>query len=148
MPRERILPSDSVLERYLDEGMTHKEIAEKVSKETGHKVSRSTVSVAISRAGLSDRVRYDDVIPWERIKVEHNTEYPLQMLRLLARTERGLPVSVDQRERLERWMERLDEENAVVHYEPRSEQGFWYVPREKGDKGYIRTPKARPRQGN
>ena len=37
----------------------------------------------------------------------------------------------------------LDEENAVVHYDGDTEQGFFYVPREEHDDDIIRRPKAK-----
>ena len=147
MPAPRYIPSLSVLLRWREEGLTHQEMADRVYAREGVRVTRSAVSAALSRAGETHRIRYDDVIPWERIRIEHNQEYPLTMLRLLARKERGLDMSDDQAHRLDRWLERMDEEDAVVHYEPRSKDGFYYVPRKPEDgTGYVRRPKAAPRR--
>lgn len=147
MPAERIIPSISILLRWRDEGLTHQQMADRVYSQTGKVVTRGAISAALSRAGETHRVRYDDTIPWDRIKIEHNQEYPLVMLRLLARRERSLPIAPDQEERLDSWLERLDREDAVVMYEPRSEAGFYYVPRKREDgEGYVRRPKS-TRQG-
>lgn len=141
MPAPRHLPSDSTLLKWRDEGLTHQQIADRVYEREGIKVTRSAVSVALHRAGETHKIRYADEVPWERIKSVHNQEYPLTMLRTLGRRNRGLPISKIQDERLDSWLNRLDEEDAVVHYEPRSERGFYYVPRlpEDGD-GYVRKP--------
>lgn len=123
--------------------MTHAEIAEHVYKTTGVKVGRSTVSAALSRAGLTNRVRYSDALPWDRIKIEHNGHYAAQMLRAGARIESGQEVSGDLRDRYQSWKDRLDAEDAVVHYDPETSDGFFYVKRRKGmDKGMVRNPKV------
>ena len=148
MPAPRSLPSDSTLLKWRDEGLTHQQIADRVYDREGVRVTRSAVSVSLHRAGETHKVRYLEQVPWDRIKAVHNQEYPLTMLRSLARRNRGLPISQIQSERLDSWLERLGEEQAVVHYEPQSEHGFYYVPRqpEDGD-GYVRKPsraKGRP----
>jgi hypothetical protein len=142
MAAPRYLPSDSKLVE-LARTMTHAEIAEYVYKTTGVKVGRSTVSAALSRAGLTKRIRYSDALPWERIRVEHNGHYAAQMLRAGARIEAGQEVSQDLSDRYESWKARLDSEDAVVHYDPDTADGFFYVKRRKGiDKGMVRSPKV------
>lgn len=120
--------------------MTHAQIAEHIYRTTGQRVSRSSVSAALSRAGKTDRIRYDKWIPW-RVKIEHNAEYPLTMLRYLARREQGLPLTEEQGKRLDSWLVKLDDGNAVVAYAPNTTEGFFYVKKKKGDRNYIR-PKA------
>jgi len=143
MAAPRLLPSDSTLAKWRAQGMTLKQIAEKIKSETGVSVSPSSVGAALSRAGLTNRVRYDEHIPWNPIKTEHNKEYPLVMLRLLARREGGLALTEDQDARLDAWLDRMDEQDAVVLYKYDSdEQGFYYVKRKPSDgDGYIRRPK-------
>lgn len=139
MPAERILPNDDELAR-LAKSMTHQQIADKISREKGVRVSRTAVSAALSRAGLTNRVRYADVIPWPRIKAEHNHHYALQMLRVKARIDAGLKVSKDLRERFESWSQRLHNDKAVVAYSPNTERGFFYVHKRPQDKGLVRKP--------
>jgi hypothetical protein len=142
MAAPRLLPSDSTLAKWRSQGMTLKQIAEKIKSETGVTVSPSSVGAALSRAGLTNRVRYDDHIPWNPIKTEHNKAYPLVMLRLLARREGGLALTEDQETRLDAWLDRMEEEDAVVLYQYDSEDGFHYVKRRASDgDGYIRRPK-------
>lgn len=144
MAAPRLLPSDSTLAKWRAQGMTLKEIVARIKDESGVTVSVSSVGAALSRAGLTQRIRYDDHIPWNPIKVEHNKAYPLVMLRLLARRENGLALTDDQEARLDAWLDRMDEEDAVVLYKYDSEDGFYYVKRKPSDgDGYIRRPKGK-----
>lgn len=125
--RPRILPGKDELQRMLDEGMTHQEIADHVSAQTGHKVHRASVSAAISRGGLGQRqVRHSEVIPW-KVKIEHIRDYPVRMLRLLARRRAGNDLSDADARRLDSWLERMSEDDSIVLYDP--EVGFAYGDR-------------------
>jgi hypothetical protein len=141
MSAKRKLPSDSTLKKWLDEGLDHEQIRQRAMKETGESITLSSVSSALSRAGLTYRVRYDTHIPWRRISVDHNHAYQLSMLRLASRIDRGLPVrKVDER-RLQNWIEQLKADGVVVHYEYESPDGFYYVKARPGiDTGLIRVP--------
>lgn len=142
MPARRYLPSDAKL-ADMAKTMTHAEIAEWVHRETGYKVGRSTVSAALSRAGLTDRVRYDKALPWPKIKAIHNGHYAAQMLRAGARLDAGLEVSEDLAARYHSWVQRLEEEDAVVHYDPETGDGFFYIKRRpRIDKGLVRNLKV------
>lgn len=111
----------------LQRGMTHQEIAESVSRDTGHNVKRSTVSAAIHRAGLSSRAKkYPDEIPWT-VKEEHLTHYAARMLRTLGRRRAGIQNSAEMDQRLDAWLNLLNEEHSVVAYIPNTDQGFFYV---------------------
>lgn len=145
MAATRKLPSDRELEKMLDLGLTHQEIADQVSQQIGEPVTRAAVSVAVSRAGLADRrKRYDEMIPW-RVKVAHQSSYDLWMLRIAARLDRGVAVTDEERGRFDRWKARLDDEDLVVDYDSKEETGFIYRPRRAGlDGGLIREPARRP----
>lgn len=138
MPARRILPSDSILAKWRDEGLTYKQMARRVEEQTGERVNPATIGAALSRAGLTDRVRYDDVIPWH-VKVEHNYSYVLTMLRYFARRKHNLGLTDEQESRLDSWLATMKEQNAIVVYRPNSPDGFYYVPRRKGERGLIRT---------
>ena len=135
----RKLPDRNTLERWLDEGLTHKDIIDRIFEETGETVTLSTVSGGLSRLGLTDRVRYDDLIPWGRISVDHNSAYQLIQLRIGARVARGLPVTDLQKKRYEAWCAELDEKNLSVTYVLDSPEGFYYVARRDGE-GIVRMP--------
>jgi len=139
MGQYRKLPPKNELEKMLDEGLTHQQIVERIAEETGEIVSLSTVSSGLSRMGLTDRVRYDDFIPWGRISVDHNTAYQLQMLRIGARLNKDLPVDEKAKGRYERWVAELEEKNLCVHYDIASVAGFHYVARRDKD-GLVRIP--------
>jgi len=135
----RKLPPRQELEKWLDEGLSHAQIVERIKDQTGQTVSLSTVSSGLSRMGLTDRVRYDDFIPWGRISVDHNTAYQLQMLRIGARLDKGLEVDEKTAARYQRWKEELDEKNLCIHYDYGSVDGFFYVARRDCD-GLVRRP--------
>lgn len=135
----RKLPPRQELEKWLDEGLTHAQIVERIKDEYDQDVTLSTVSSGLSRMGLTDRVRYDDFIPWGRISVDHNTAYQLQMLRIGARLNKGLPVEPKTAARYERWKEELDAKNLCIHYDYSSVDGFHYVARRPED-GLVRKP--------
>lgn len=125
MAAPRILPPTAELQKMVDKGMTHAQIAQKLSEKTGHKIARSTVSAALSRAGSSDQgTRYSDEIPW-RVKGEHLTQYPVRMLRLLGRRNKKIELKDDEAQRLDSWLANLSQQNLVVAYSP--EKGFLYV---------------------
>lgn len=125
MPAPRLLPSNQELARLVQQGLTHQQIVEWVQENLGHRVSRSTVSVALSRAGLSkEAMRYRDELPW-KVKADHLTEYPARMLRLLGRRRADIEMTVEEDGRLDAWLESLEEREIVVAYS--TERGFLYV---------------------
>lgn len=125
MAAPRILPPTAELEKMVDKGMTHQQIADALSKKTGHRVSRSSVSAALSRAGKTQEApRYANEIPW-RVRGEHLTQYPVRMLRLLGRWNAGLDLKDEESARLDSWLASLEEKNLVVGYSP--EAGFLYL---------------------
>lgn len=143
MPARRILPSDSILAKWREEGLTYRQICDRVYEQTGERVNPPTIGAALSRAGLTDRVRYDDALPWDHIRIEHNNHYAAVMLRVWARRKRNLPLTNEQEARLESWLARLKDENAIVVYRPDSPDGFYYVPRKKGERGPARANKVK-----
>lgn len=128
MPAPRILPDNATLRHLVeDDNLTHQQIADRVFRETGNPVSRSSVSAALSRAGISTPTsRYREEIPW-RVKVPHIREYPARMLRLLGRRRSGQELNEQEAARLDSWLAMLEADNAVVGYDPHSEFGFYYI---------------------
>lgn len=111
----------------VDRGMTHKQIADEVSRKTGYPVSRSTVSAALHRAGEAETAKkYGEEIPW-KVKEGHQTHYAARMLRLLGRRRAGTTNSAEQDQRLDAWLRQLNEAGAVVVYFPHTDDGFFYV---------------------
>jgi hypothetical protein len=111
----------------VDSGLTHKQIAETITRETGYPVSRSSISAALHRAGqTSPAKKYAEELPWV-VRQEHQTHYAARMLRVLGRRRAGLVNSAETDQRLDSWLETLAEAGAVVTYVPDTEEGFFYV---------------------
>lgn len=133
MPAPKRLPPNSELERLVREGYTHQQIVDWWLAKSGEQVSRSSVSAALSRAGLTaQQHRFKDELPW-RVKAEHIKQYPARMLRLLGRQRAGVELTEDEQARLDGWLEALEDKQIVVAYAPDGD-GFIYVDAdEKGD---------------
>ncbi len=114
--------------------MTHQQIADDLSHRTGRKIARSTVSVALARAGEANkRPRYRETVPWH-VPSRFAPEYPLRMLRLLGKARQGAPLDQVELDRLENWL--LDIEGYVVAFcptIPEGKPGFYYIPDEARD---------------
>lgn len=133
MARPQILPNADKLLEMVQAGMTHTEIAQQVARETGYPVSRAAVSVALSRAGLTEeKPRYAEEIPW-RLHGKDLKHYGIRMLRLLGKRRAGEELTPDENTRLTNWLDKLDEEDAVVAYCADSVPRIIYVPREDSD---------------
>lgn len=129
--------------RWFEEGRTYAWMIETYKKKYGIDTVPSMWSNFRRRRGLDRRIARDDnLIPWE-VKEEHRWQYPVAMLRVEARLRQGFPLTENDQTRLESWKETLEEENAVVHYDPDTEDGFFYVPREDGDDDLIHQPKQK-----
>lgn len=123
----RILPPVSRLRQLVEQGMTHQQIADLITHETGYHVGRSTVSAALHRAGEAQLAkRYPEEIPW-RVKEVHQAHYAPRMLRLLGRRRKGIANSAEMDARLDAWLKQLADNGAVVVYVPDTEDGFFYV---------------------
>jgi hypothetical protein len=140
MAAPRRLPPTQELKKLVDLGFTHAEIADYVLRTTGERVARSAVSAALSRAGLTTRdgVRYRDELPW-RVKADHLTQYPARMLRLLGRRRGGIELTDEEAERLEAWLDGLEEKELVIAYCPDG-GGFLYVDADEVGDGSDGVP--------
>lgn len=137
-----IVPDKTQMRSYLKAGLSQKQIVEQYEKDTGIKVSRSAIAMAISRYGLKSsrpRERYMDMIPWD-VAMEHQHLPEVRLLRFEARRRRGLDVSDTDMTWLNNWLIELDDKNAVVTYDARTDQGFWLVPRTEDDDDIVRRP--------
>lgn len=126
--------------RWFEEGRTYQWMIDKYKEKYGIDTVPSMWGNFRRRRGLDRRiVRDDDLIPWF-VKEEHRWAYPLVMLRTEARRRAGHPVTKPDQSRLATWKQMLEEENAVVHYDPDTEEGFFYVPRQPEDDDLIHRP--------
>ena len=127
-------PSKAELKKMLDLGKTHQEIADEAYRRTGKKVTRGAITMAVRRAGLTDREvpRYRETLPW-RVEARHAKHYAARMLRLLGRRLRDDDLTEAYARRLDSWLNQLESENLVVGYWPDTEEGFFYVDPRPGD---------------
>ena len=130
----------SVAERMLRAGATQREVADHFG------VTQPAVNRAIWRGRIKD-ITYDRAtkdesgIPWHPIMSEHRSRYLIRMLRAAARRQRGEKSAPVIEAQLDSFLEQLHQHDFVIHYEPRSEEGFFRVPRREGiDTGYVRDP--------
>ncbi|AVE00410.1 immunity repressor [Streptomyces phage OzzyJ] len=147
MPARKIQDEGEVL-RWFEEGRTYDWMVQEYKRKYNIETVPSLWGNFRRRRGLPRRiVRDDDLIPW-LIKEEHRWLYPLAMLRVEARKRAGAEVSDLEEKRLQSWREMLAEEDAVVHYDPDTEDGFFYIPRQPGDDDIIHKParKTTPRR--
>lgn len=85
--------------------------------------------------------RTSTLIPWD-VLAEHRANVALEMLQAEQRARAGHSLSAELAARLAAWRASLDENDFVVHYDPDTERGFFYVPRRPGiDTDIVRVPR-------
>lgn len=140
---KRIVPDKTKMEAYLNAGLTQAQIVEQYEKDTGIRVSRAAIGMAINRYGLSSnnpRQRYEDLLPWT-LRPQHAMHTEARLLRLEGRRRRGLSLTEAELTWLNNWLQLMRDKNAVVTYNPDTEDGFYWVEREETDDDLIRRPK-------
>lgn len=145
MANIQVAPGKTELERFLQRGMTQAQIVDAWEGQTGTRVSRSTIAMAIKRYGLQSsnpRPRHEDTLPWH-VREEHKNHIEARMLRMEGRRRKGMPLSDKDLHWLNRWRELLEEEKAVVMYDPDTEEGFFWVPRTPQDTDILRRPREK-----
>lgn len=136
MAAPQVVPSKTEMREYLRRGLTQKQIAEIAG------CSRSAISMAIERYELKSarpRARYMDLLPW-KVSNEHRMRAQARLLRLESRRRQGKAIGERDRVWLNNWLTWLDDQNAVVMYDPDTKPGFFYVPREESDDDIVRRP--------
>lgn len=143
MGARKIVDRGEVL-RWFEEGRTYPWMSERYLEKYDIVMTPTAWSNFRRREGLPGRhVRDDGLIPW-KVERDHVNHYPQQMLRLVARDRRGAKLSDDERGSMERWLEWMESEGVVVHYDPESVEGWHYVkPRPGVDTDLIRVPARR-----
>jgi len=128
LPREEIL-------QWLRAGKTQAEIVDLLDARgiRARQTSISRIKMAYGdKVGLSKGGHRSAYIPWE-LRPEHRSLYPAQMLRFLDRQRRGEEIPPMRAKQLANWLAALDEDNASVHYDPETVEGFWRLPRRPGE---------------
>lgn len=135
--------------RWFNEGVTYEEMQQRYRDKYNIETTLSMWGNFRRRKGLPRRItRDDDLIPW-MVKPQHRHSYPILMLRKEARRRSGAPVTEEQSREIDGWLRNLKEDGAVVHYDPDTEQGWFYVKRRPDiDTDIIRRPvrKTTPRR--
>lgn len=139
MPASKIQNEDEVV-RWFNEGRTYDWMCKTYLEKYGIETVPSLWSNFRRRRGLPRRIVRDDaLIPWS-VREEHRWDYKLQMLRLEARARAGEPVREADAARHRNFIDMLRESNAVVHYDPDTEAGFFLVARRPEDTDIVRMP--------
>ncbi|AKY03785.1 immunity repressor [Streptomyces phage Verse] len=133
--------------RWFEEGKTYQWMVEEYRRKYNIETVPSLWGNFRRRRGLQRRItRNDELIPWQ-IKPEHRWLYPVGMLRVEARRREKGEAALSELEatRLGAWKQMLQDQNAVVHYDPDTEEGFFYIPRQEGDGDLVHKPKKTTR---
>ena len=132
--------NESEVVHWIEDGWTYAQMTETYLTKYNLVVSPTMFSNFRRRKGLDRRyTRDDELIPWE-VDPKHKWAYPLQMLRAEAKVRDGKSISEATAKRLAAFHRFLEEERAVVYYDPNTDQGFHFVPREARDTDIIRRP--------
>ena len=138
--RSKIVSEDEVL-RWIREGKTYAWMVEEYERKYNRQVSQSAFANIRYRRGLERRIsRNEALMPWT-VKEEHRWEYPAVMLRVEGRRREGRTLREVDAKRLESWRRTLTDNHLVVHYDPDTVEGWFYVPAREGiDTDLIRVP--------
>ena len=136
-----LVPDRNRMEGYLTRGLTNPQIVEQYEKDTGIRVTRQAISMALQRYGMTPtipRQNYRDLLPWT-VRPEHKMQSDARLLRMEMRRRLGKPLTQRDLTWLTNWKTSLNEEGAVVNYTP--ELGFHWIERREGvDTDLIRKP--------
>ncbi len=144
MPGKKL--PDKLVERLVRQGMGNTEVSRWLLEHEHLEVSPSAVGMWRKRRGLPTKPIAPSA-PWSyRPGSGHNRESEAAVVRAYFRREAGLPIDGQREQLLLSWERRLYGAGRVLHYDPDTEQGWWYVEAEPGvDLGIIREPDRRPR---
>lgn len=142
-----LLQNEDEFRRWYLAGRAPKWIVAKYRDKYGIEISSSTIGNWRVRLGLPPRqVRDVQLIPWT-IARHHRNAHDLNMLRQEARRRAGDRLMPRLAKMLGSWKAGLAEDDAVVHYDPDTREGWFHVPRRHGiDKDLIRVPDRPSRQ--
>lgn len=130
--------------RWFEEGRTYAWMVDEYRRKYNIETVPSLWGNFRRRKGLPRRIaRNDELIPWE-VKREHRWDYPIMMLRYEARRREGFELTDESRELVDGWLRGMERDGTVLHYEPETEQGWFYVERRPGiDTDIIRVPERK-----
>lgn len=127
MAPQKYTPDKTTFQAWLAEGLTHQQMADRVYEETGHRVTRAAVTVALMGYGLTTpKARYKETIPW-RVRMDHAKSYPVRMLRYLGKRRMGVDLTEQEAKLLDTWLDHLANEGLIVAYDPEDDAGLHYI---------------------
>ena len=127
MAPKKHTPDKATFQAWIAEGLTHQQMADRVFENTGYRVTRAAITVALMGYGLtSPKPRYKEEIPW-RVKVEHAKTYPIRMLRFLGKRRAGVELPEGDARLLDTWLKRLARERLIVAYDAEDDIGVHYI---------------------
>lgn len=146
MSRDKLVNPDE-FDRWWNEGKSYQWIVDEYQRKYDIEITPSTIGNWRARRGLERRQQTDlSLLPW-KIERQHRYKHAPAMLRAEGRRRAGMPLSELQTALLNNWLRFMADEDCVVHYDPETEEGFFYVPRRKGvDTDLIRKPPHPTRQ--
>ena len=138
-PRSKI-EDEAEAVRWIEEGRTYAWMSREHLRKYGVRVAPTTFSELRHKRGLPRRsARNVELIPW-KVKPEHKG-YVLNLLQTEGRLRAGLPCNEADARHVEALKSQLARDGLVIHYEPDTEEGWFYVPRREGiDRDIIRQP--------
>lgn len=130
--------------RWLTEGKTYQWIVDEYLRKYHIETTISMWAALRRRQGIDGRIVRDDaLIPWA-VKPEHRHSHAVSMLRAEARRRAGKTLTPVMEDMLNVWLAGLERDGSVIHYDPDTAEGWWYVPRRVGiDNDLIRVPERR-----
>lgn len=139
----RKIQDETEVMRWFEEGMTYERMAE-IYKEKYHiEITPTAFAVWRNRRGLKERNLHDDnLMPW-RVAPQHRHMHVAVQLRTEARRRAGATLSPHAAKVNEAFVRRLKEEGLVVHYDPNTPDGWFFIPREACDSDIVRHPATR-----
>lgn len=147
MPAPAKLPDVDVLVRMKDAGMTLQQIADR------YEVSHSAVWRKLDKHGEIEPFRTADKLTGWDIEPAHRNAGVIRHLWTHNRIELGKKVTDAQRKALAQWLQKLQDENLVLDYDPQagpnpasSLGGFIYRPRTPEDTRFYRRHAAADRK--
>lgn len=123
-------------------GLSQHEMVAAWEKESGVRISRSTIAMAMRRYDIEAHhpyTRNGELIPW-KLAPQHRMASDARLLRLEGRRRRGEELKERDLRWLSGWLNRLREADAVVTYHPDTVEGFHWTPRKPDDTDIIRLP--------
>jgi hypothetical protein len=129
---------DSEVEQLLRAGRSQMDVV-RFYRDKCVDVTQSAISQAISSGRIKfDTDRASGGIPWA-LRPEHRWSNTARMLRAQNRLDAGHDIGQSLIPQLKAWRARLEREDAVIHYDPDTVQGFSLVSRRAGvDLGWVR----------